>query len=103
MAKPLIIAPHVTYAMARQIRDKIQADADAAGARLRAIPGVGSGQLGLTPDAVKSTREYQSARAAWESAFATLRAFNAEYCQRFKREIRAERDAMRADRSARQA
>lgn len=96
MAKPLIIAPHVTYAMARQIRDKIQADAHAAGARLRAIPGVGSGQLGLTPDAVKSTREYQSARAAWESAFATLRAFNAEYCQRFKREIRAEQRARRA-------
>lgn len=103
MRKSPIIAPHVTYPMARQIRDRIQAEAETAGARLRAIPGVGSGQIGLTPDSVKATAEYQSARAAWETAFERLRAFNGEYCQRFKREIRAERDAMRAERSAKQA
>lgn len=91
--RPVIISAEVSYAVARQIRDRIEADAEAAGARLRAIPGVGSGQLGLTPDAVKASAEYRAARADWDRAFAALRAFNSEYYRRFRREIKAERQA----------
>lgn len=88
-----VIAPHVPYAVARQIRDRIEADAKAAGERLRAIPGVGSGQLGLTPDHVKASPEYRAALADWQREFDRLRAFNAAYLRRFRREIKAERRA----------
>jgi hypothetical protein len=43
---------------------------------LRAIPGIGGGPMGLTPDSVKNSPEYKAARAAWTKAWNELRAFN---------------------------
>lgn len=58
---------------------------------LREIPGVGSGPMGLTPDAIKASPEYRAAKAAYDKAFAALRAFNGKYVKLFKAEISAER------------
>lgn len=70
----------------------------AAAAALRAIPGVGSGPNGLTPDGVKFSPRYMSARRDYEAARAALARFNGWYTARFKAELRrdrAERDAAR--------
>lgn len=65
----------------------------AAAARLRAIPGTGSGPMGLTPDAVKFSPEWQAARAAHAAAFARLQDFNRAHVKRFRKEASAERAA----------
>ena len=57
------------------IRDTLWVDLKAASATLRAIPGVGGGPMGLTPDAVKASPEYRAARAACDAAHLRLRAF----------------------------
>jgi hypothetical protein len=66
------------------------ADAEAA---LKAIPGVSSGRMGLTPEHVRTSPQYRSARARFDKAFARLRAFNGVFVKRFAKELRAERDA----------
>jgi hypothetical protein len=43
---------------------------------LRAVPGVASGPLNATPDAVRATLAYRQARAASDRAFRALRVFN---------------------------
>lgn len=44
---------------------------------LLAVDGVGSGPMHLTPDAIRNTDEYRTARLARDRAFAALRAHNA--------------------------
>lgn len=68
----------------------------AAGKLLGAIPGIGSGPMGLTPDAVRNTPEFQQARAACDKAAANAKAFNTYYNKVFKKEIAAERAMARA-------
>jgi hypothetical protein len=48
---------------------------------------------GLTPDAVKFSPEYRTAKAASDNALVRLRTFNAWYVKTFKTELRAERRA----------
>ena len=74
----------------------LEANLAAAGKVLGAIPGVGTGPMGLTPDEVKFSPEYRNAKKAVDAAFAALRNFNGKYVKVFKNEIRAERDARRA-------
>lgn len=54
---------------------------------LRAIPGIGSGCMGLTPDSVKVGADYQDAKRRFEWDFDNLRKFNAWYVKAFKREL----------------
>lgn len=70
-----------------------------AGTVLAAIPGVGSGSNGLTPDSVKASPEYQAARAAYDRAKADLQAFNAVYVKQHAKALRAARRARDAARS----
>ncbi len=84
-----------TFADYQARRDDIQARLDRSGAALRAIPGAGSGPMGLTPDAVKQSPAFRSARREFDSAFAELRALNGANVRRFRRELSAERDARR--------
>lgn len=51
-------------------------DQRAASADLQAIPGIGSGPMGLTPDAVKASPAYRAARARYDAATARLRKLN---------------------------
>lgn len=85
----------MSYHVAKQVGIAVEARAKAAGLALRAVPGVGSGANGLTPDAVKFSPEYRAAKAAHEAALAELRRFNAWFAKAFKAEIAAERRTRR--------
>lgn len=86
----------MNYAEAKAQNAAIVAASDAADAALKAIPGVGTGSMGLTPDRVKSTPEYRAADRASRAAFAALRNHNAFMVKNFKREMAADRAARRA-------
>jgi len=47
--------------------------------------------MGLTPDHIKSSPEYQADKFNFEIAFANLRSFNKTYVKTFKKELREER------------
>ena len=63
----------------RAAQNMLEAEFKRAGAVLRAITGVGSGQMGLTPGIIKFSPEYRAAKAATDTAFSALRAFNAKH------------------------
>lgn len=86
----------MNYAEAKAQNAAITAAHDAAGATLLAIPGVGTGAMGLTPDRVKFSPEYTAAHRAERAAFAALRNHNAFMVKNFKREMAADRAARRA-------
>lgn len=83
------------YRNAKARQAQLEQAVKAAELALSAIPGVGCGPFGLTPDKVKVTPEYQAAKAAFDSAFARLRDFNASFVRTFARELRDERRARR--------
>ncbi len=53
------------------------------------------GDMGLTPDDVKASDTYRAAKKSFNNAFAALRAFNAGYVKRFKKELAQERKLKR--------
>jgi hypothetical protein len=79
------------YQQAKIERDRLEAAQRAAFQTLRAIPGYGSGAMGMTPDAVKATPEWQAAANANGRAFRALQDFNRDFVKRFRKEIRASR------------
>jgi hypothetical protein len=54
------------------------------------------GPMNLTPDHVRAMPEYVMLKAAADSAFASMRAFNGPYVKKFKKEIYADTMARRA-------
>lgn len=64
---------------------------EAARAHLARPADVGSGPMGLTPDAVRATPAYQAWKARSDAAAAAQRAFGTAYNARFKSELRAMR------------
>jgi len=89
------MAQPITYATFKATQTALEFHVKAAGDAIRAIPGVGTGPNGLTPDDVKFSPPYQAARAAYDRAFSALQRHNMAYCQAFKKERIAERDAKR--------
>lgn len=87
----------MTYAEYCARRGELEARVDAASARLKAIPGVGAGPMGLTPDSVKALPAWKAARAEFNAAFGALRALNAKYAARYRREERQALARRRAD------
>lgn len=79
------------YAVAKQAKQLFERNHIEAAAKLAAIPGVGSGPMGLTPDSVKSTPEFQTAWQAERKAFEALRQFNGAFVKKFRKEIQMER------------
>ena len=73
---------------AKAERDLLEKEANAASEALQVFP---RGAMGLTPDAVTATPEYQAAKARFQKAFARQREFNAVFTKRFVKELRAER------------
>lgn len=61
---------------------------DAKAIRLRAVSGE-PGPMGLTPDSVKMTAEWQEAFHAERLAFAFMRRWNMYMAKHFKKELRA--------------
>lgn len=54
-------------------QDRLYAEMYAASAILKAFP---KGNMGLTPDSVKASPEYQAAKRNYEQAFAKVQAYN---------------------------
>lgn len=77
----------LTFEQATQMRDTFDAQMRDASQALRAVEGVGSGAMGLTPDAIKASEAYQEAKRRFEWDFDNLRKFNAWYVKAFKREL----------------
>lgn len=79
----------MNYDEAKLTAEKLTADAKRTGDILRGFPRAPSS--GLVSDVTRSTSEYRSAKAAFDNAFAKLRAFNGWFTRTFKLEIREER------------
>lgn len=84
------------FAMHTAHYEALQLASELTSAKLRAIPGIGSGPMGLTPDAIKFGPEYRAAKRAYDNSAAILRDFAKTYCKAWPKEIRALRDARRA-------
>lgn len=81
------------YIVAKAAKAQIEERVTRTSKILRAIPGVGSGPMGLTPDAVRASPEYRIAKAEFDAAFAALQTFNQRFHKAFATEIKAERCA----------
>jgi hypothetical protein len=88
------------YAACKAEYERLCAINDAHGKTWRDIPGVGSGPMGLTPEHIRTSAAYQSARANFEASKLECGKFATPYLKRFKREIAADRAARYAAKSA---
>ena len=50
------------------------------------------GEMGLTPDEVKESLEFKTARKAYQNAFNDVRNFNTMFLREFKKELKNERN-----------
>lgn len=76
-----------SYAAAKAAQVRLDDEHRAAAAALKAIPGVGSGTMGLTPDSIKFGPDYRGARRRVDIAFESLRRFNQAFKRRYARQI----------------
>lgn len=90
----------LSWAEFRAERDRLMAENEAASRAWNALPGVSSGPMGLTPDAVKASPAYRAARARYEASHAALRAFNRAHAASFTKETAREIVERRAARLA---
>lgn len=86
----------IGYAMQRQLEARMAA----ASVAMSDVPGVGTGPMGLTPDAVKASPAYSEARARYQAAHAALANHNRTFVRTFGRELSATRNAIREARRA---
>lgn len=80
-----------TYQIAKQSKIVLENALDNADKTLKSFDSYGKTSIGLTPDSVKAMPEWRQAKAAFDRAFAELRAFNGWYMKTFKKEIMQER------------
>ena len=92
------------YIIARAVKVQLEREATAAGRAWNAIPGVGAGATGLTPDCVKQSPEYRRARLAYDAAARAVRdynrAFMRDYGRQYCADLRRERAAAYQTREA---
>lgn len=86
------------YEIAIERKHQLEAIESECSKLLKSIPGVGSViskgvKNGLTPDHVKATPQYKSAKKQLDSAFKALREYNGGFCKLFAHEYQAERRA----------
>jgi len=79
------------------LAEKLERETAKAGEQLKSIAAP-SGKMGLTPDAVKSSPKYKEAKAAYDEAFARMRAYNGVFVKKYKKELAAYRDEKRSRR-----
>lgn len=80
-----------SFAQLKIEQSRLEAIATDTGKALRALSG--GGPMGLTPDSVRATPEWQAASKAYAQAFYALREFNMANVKKFAKDIRAERRA----------
>lgn len=73
----------MTFEEAREVKLQLEAEADKRSVTLKEFPRLPNG---LTPDDVRTTPEYKSAKTEYEQAAAKVRNFNAWFTKKFKRE-----------------
>ncbi len=86
------------YETAKNYVRTIEKQCELAEAALKALPGINSGPMGLTPDHIKQSPEYIAAKRTYKRAFNVLRDVNSNFLKRFAKEIKAERAAARLNR-----
>lgn len=74
------------FESAKLIKAELNAALDSASAALNAYP---KGDMGLTPDSVKATKQWKADYKAFNAALSNLRNFNSWFSKYFKLEIRA--------------
>ena len=77
-----------TYEQGKETEATLIREVDKWDAELQGFP---SGPMGLTPDAVRKSVEYQNAKRQYDKAFSELRLFAAGFTKRYKKEMLAER------------
>ena len=77
-----------TYSEAKAIRQSLYTETERLSGAMRTFP---KGAMGMTPDNVKQSAEYQFAKGLFDASFAKLRMFNAYMIKNFAREMRADR------------
>lgn len=86
----------MSYAIAKAVQAELERARDDASRALTAIPGIGSGAMGITPDCVKARPEYRAARRAYDQRHADLAAFNARFVKQYSTELAADRARQRS-------
>lgn len=79
----------MTYEQAKERRGQLEVEYQRAARALRELSG--GGPLGLTPERVRATEEWQAAKRGANDSFAALQAFNTLYTRRYRKEIAQER------------
>lgn len=85
------------FLVARELAERLERATAQTSAALQEFP---RGPLGLTPDDIKASPEWQTAHRNFEVAFQAQRQFNSTYTKTFADELRHERNARRAARLA---
>lgn len=85
----------LTFEKAKEIQEALNLAANNASKVLKDIVGDEVGPMGLTPDHIKFSPEYQSALATFNHANARSRAFNGPFVKQFKKELAELRKAKR--------
>jgi hypothetical protein len=78
----------MTFAEAKEQKAALEKAVHETGAVLKAYP---RNAMGLVPESVRITPEYQAQRKAYQAAFSELQSFNQVYVVRFAKEIKDER------------
>lgn len=86
-----------TFTEAKAIRDHLHAEVDRTSTVMQQYPA--NGPRGLVQDEIKFSATYRADKAAFDRAFAKLRAFNAQFTKAFRKEIADERQERRAART----
>lgn len=79
----------MNFDQVKKQKAQLEAESERTSCALNALSGGGS--MGLTPGAVRSSPEWQTANREYALAFAALRAFNKIYMRRYKREFLEDR------------
>lgn len=93
--RPTPVFTAKTFEEALSQAEAIDQEVKTVGSKIEAFP---KGPMGLTPDHVRRTPEYQKAKAEWDAVFKRLRAFNGWYTKNYKKELHAYRQRLREER-----
>ena len=95
-----IIPTALPYDLALTCLNNLYAEHAAASLALRAIPGSGSGPMGLTPDHVRARPDWQAANERYNVAHAAVRSFTPSFMRAHGKRYAVEMSAARAARQA---
>lgn len=83
----------MSYSEAKAKKEEIEKRSKTAGSVLKSLSG--GGPMGLTPDAVRATPEWQKANSDYQKAFAEERAYNEHFLKTYAKEYKADRASRR--------